>query len=859
MTRARKWRRVAPVAVLSVLLLRSVAVAAARPEGREAGEVRRVLTLLNAVAEEYREAVADGAVVLPAEYDAARLFLEESEQRLHVAMELDAAPFAPAFASVRAALAAKAPISQFRDAVERLRAAISSTTGISEEVFPAQPPSASRGRVLFVENCASCHGERADGEGPDAARLHPRPANFTSLQFMRAETPYDFFHVISAGKGTSAMPAWGEVLSVQKRWDLVAYLWTVPPRPAGLAEAQGTYMTHCAGCHGAAGDGQGPDHAAFLRAREEIQAETGWNTGGRAGAAFPPSRLGPRWTGTVLEAWSTAPPRGIFSQALKPAPPFDTPQALARMTDGELFNAVAHGVPGTSMPAFERTLTDEEMWAVVSFVRLLSLGGDDGSRSTTAPGDGSPRRFAGLLRLLAEEYQKAVPANGERNPLEYTESQILLDQVRRRSDAVLAALAPAPTVAAEVRRRLGELAVAIEEGQSAAHVAALVAATAQVIERRLPDAVAAVGGPPTDGLAEARRLLQAALVAYRDGDRRAPYLVSDAYFQFEPLEKPLALVARGVAQRVEGRFAELRGVLAAPGGADRAAQLVAAIERDLAAARHALQPHASPYALALQSGTIILREGFEVVLIIGALLAYVVKSGNRQMKRPILFGTGAALSLLTAVVCVQLLHAPGVRVEALEGATMLLAAVVLFSVSYWLISKAEAEKWQRYIRGKVQTALARGSALALAGAAFLAVYREGSAHGADDQVHPGAHRVGGDGPRRGHRRVRRGGDRTGAPVRRLRAPRAAHPAPPLLPWDQRPALLPGNRFRRQRGGGIAGRGLDRCHTGGRDTEARPGRSLPDRRDAARPERVTRQPRLCAGRDPAQTQGGTAGA
>jgi high-affinity iron transporter len=63
--------------------------------------------------------------------------------------------------------------------------------------------------------------------------------------------------------------------------------------------------------------------------------------------------------------------------------------------------------------------------------------------------------------------------------------------------------------------------------------------------------------------------------------------------------------------------------------------------------------------------------------------------------------------------------------EALEGAAMLLASVVLFWVSYWITSKAEAERWQKYIQGKVQHAIARGSGAGLAAAAFLAVYREG--------------------------------------------------------------------------------------------------------------------------------------
>lgn len=56
---------------------------------------------------------------------------------------------------------------------------------------------------------------------------------------------------------------------------------------------------------------------------------------------------------------------------------------------------------------------------------------------------------------------------------------------------------------------------------------------------------------------------------------------------------------------------------------------------------------------------------------------------------------------------------------------MLLASAVLFWVSYWLIAKSEADRWQRYIQGKVQHAVSSGSGSALAAAAFLAVYREG--------------------------------------------------------------------------------------------------------------------------------------
>jgi high-affinity iron transporter len=70
--------------------------------------------------------------------------------------------------------------------------------------------------------------------------------------------------------------------------------------------------------------------------------------------------------------------------------------------------------------------------------------------------------------------------------------------------------------------------------------------------------------------------------------------------------------------------------------------------------------------------------------------------------------------------------ASGRNQEIIEGATMLLAVGVLFYVSNWMVSKAEAEAWASYIEGKVQNSITRGSMFSLAFAAFLAVFREGA-------------------------------------------------------------------------------------------------------------------------------------
>ncbi|MDR2110835.1 MAG: FTR1 family iron permease, partial [Spirochaetaceae bacterium] len=131
----------------------------------------------------------------------------------------------------------------------------------------------------------------------------------------------------------------------------------------------------------------------------------------------------------------------------------------------------------------------------------------------------------------------------------------------------------------------------------------------------------------------------------------------------------------------------------------------------------------------LGSLVIILREGFEAIIIVGAIIAYLIKSGNKKSTPPVYWGSLAALgvSVIMAWVLNRITSVTGGRSqEIIEGATMLLAVVVLFYVSNWMVSKAEAEAWTGYIEGKVQKSLARGSMFSLAFAAFLAVFREGA-------------------------------------------------------------------------------------------------------------------------------------
>jgi high-affinity iron transporter len=62
--------------------------------------------------------------------------------------------------------------------------------------------------------------------------------------------------------------------------------------------------------------------------------------------------------------------------------------------------------------------------------------------------------------------------------------------------------------------------------------------------------------------------------------------------------------------------------------------------------------------------------------------------------------------------------------ELVEAGVSLLAAAVLFSVSFWMISKIEARRWTGYLRRRLEESLTARRLALLAGLSFLAVYRE---------------------------------------------------------------------------------------------------------------------------------------
>jgi len=226
--------------------------------------------------------------------------------------------------------------------------------------------------------------------------------------------------------------------------------------------------------------------------------------------------------------------------------------------------------------------------------------------------------------------------------------------------------------------------------------------------------------------------IQASISAYLAKDiTKAMGDAQDIYFdEFEGsgMENKIGAIDVALKTEIERNFGEIVALMKA--GADEAKlQTVAKALRDnLEIALEKSANTGSPESLLFFAFTIILREGFEALIIVAAVVAYLVKTGN-QNRMGIVYSSlsvAVVLSFVMAWVMNLLFENAGQYREVMEGAVMLVAVSLLFYVGFWLLSNAGAKKWNEYIKTHVSESISAGSAKALWWTVFLAVFREGA-------------------------------------------------------------------------------------------------------------------------------------
>jgi len=219
-------------------------------------------------------------------------------------------------------------------------------------------PDAVKGKQVFEQNCAVCHGMNGEGNGPMAPtlvapdkdvltallgvfhiELHrpplpSKPINFHNRDLENVITPAILYETVTGGRPHTAMPAFGpeasfgankaQTLTNAERWDANAYEMMFRTTPEELSAAKALYDQQCAVCHGVAGDGKGG-------ARSAEMAATVWS-------------------------WARGEGPGIFTDA----------NYIVQRNPSELTNAIldGHGL----MPSYKDKLTPVQLNGLVDYI-----------------------------------------------------------------------------------------------------------------------------------------------------------------------------------------------------------------------------------------------------------------------------------------------------------------------------------------------------------------------------------------------------------------------------------------------------------------------------------------------------------
>lgn len=359
---------------------------------------------------------------------------------------------------------------------------------------------------------------------------------------------------------------------------------------------------------------------------------------------------------------------GTAAAGLDPPPSnLRDPARMRALSPFALFSTISFGIPGTAMAPFAGPLDEAARWDLAFFAASLH----------------------------------ATPAERERG-------------------ADLAAAEPARVAAhvsslqSLIERTPEELAEGDPDG--AAIVAHLLAH---------PDLLQGLDLPLAIALAK----LEESWAAHRAGaDAEAVDLAISSYLDgYEHVEPALAVIDPTLSRGIESSFLRYREALRSQRPTAEIEPLHAALTTDLARAeRHLGSSGLGPAASFVASLTILTREGLEAVLLVVAIVAVLGRAGRRDALPWVHAGWASALVAGAATwwAAGRLVEISGASREVIEGLSALLAAAILFYVSYWLVSKIEATRWQSFLGGRIREAASTGRLAALAGLSFVAVYRE---------------------------------------------------------------------------------------------------------------------------------------
>lgn len=176
-------------------------------------------------------------------------------------------------------------------------------------VFPAEAPNLSAGAAIFAEKCAPCHGERGLGDGPQGQQLGVSVPALGTAELARLAAPAAWYATVTQGRIDKFMPPFASLTDAE-RWDVISYAMSLSAPAEQVTSGKALYEENCAGCHGA--------------------------DGAKVGSA------------------------DLSNQ-----------EFMASRSAHDLYQLTADGA-GADMPGFKDKLSEDELWAVLAYVRTFT-------------------------------------------------------------------------------------------------------------------------------------------------------------------------------------------------------------------------------------------------------------------------------------------------------------------------------------------------------------------------------------------------------------------------------------------------------------------------------------------------------
>ena len=205
----------------------------------------------------------------------------------------------------------------------------------------AEPSKVTKGEEIYRDYCSVCHGDRGDGMTRVRRGLNPPPRDFTT-KLAKAELSAErMVNSVTHGRPGTAMMSFATRLSSDEIATVVAYIRdnfmvvesvALDERMQTYELGKNVYVSNCAVCHGDDGNGA-------------------------------------MWTKTSLNP----PPRD-----------FTTLQAMDELSRERMVTSVTHGRPGTAMMSFAKNLSEQDIHAVVDYIRHEFIGRATQVQSGTA-------------------------------------------------------------------------------------------------------------------------------------------------------------------------------------------------------------------------------------------------------------------------------------------------------------------------------------------------------------------------------------------------------------------------------------------------------------------------------------------